>query len=241
MSVINLSGPDEVVKTLDGHPYARFSTGMAADVAGLTSAEGAVLWWGETAFGRLGHARGPAGAVARLIEAGREALGKVRWVNVPRPEGECELPERAWDFRWTTRLPARSLAHKVVQVTDEDTVGKLLDEAFPESSVRPGHPLVIGWHGVRLGGRLVAVAADRSSRPPGSNAEPTVGAIGGMAVHPDFRGQGLGASVCAALTARFVTAYGLSTLGVEPDNVTAQRMYASIGYADSLPLVGVIQ
>ena len=120
-------------------------------------------------------------------------------------------------------------------------LAQMLDAAFPDSSVRPGHPLVIGWHGIRVGGRLAAVAADRSGRPPGSGARPTVGAIGGLAVHPDFRGQGLGASLSAALTTRFVTEYGLSTLGVYPENVVAQRMYEALGYRDSLPLLGVVQ
>jgi ribosomal protein S18 acetylase RimI-like enzyme len=131
-----------------------------------------------------------------------------------------------------------------VAVEGDDEINALLDEAFPDSSVRPGHPLVIGWYGIRVGtragGRLAAVAADRSGRPPGSAARPTVGAIGGLGVHPDFRGQGLGKALSAAMTARFVNDYGLSTLGVYPDNVAAQRMYESLGYLENLPLLGVV-
>lgn len=74
-NVISLSGPDKVVKALDAHPYARFSAAMATGVAGLDCPEGAVLWWGETAFGRL-------------IEAGRQASpGPVGWINVRRTPG----------------------------------------------------------------------------------------------------------------------------------------------------------
>lgn len=238
--MISLSGPEEVVKALDGHAYARFSTAMAAEVGGLSD-DGAVLWWGTGGFGRLAHAFGGPAAVERLIEAGREAMGEVRWINLPRPRGVTG--DRAWDFRWTTRIPEFSSEHEVVPVEDADEIGALLDEAFPDSSVRPGHPLVIGWHGIRAGnragGRLVAVAADRSGRPPGSTARPAVGSIGGLAVHPGFRGQGLGAALSAELTTRFVTDYGLSTLGVYPENVVAQRMYESLGYRESLPLLGV--
>lgn len=237
--MISLSGTDEVVKALDGHAYARFSTAMAAEVAGLTDGDGAVLWWGTSGFGRLGHARGGDGAIARLIEAGREAMGQVRWINIPRPDGV--LSGWAWDFRWTTRVPEYEAGHEVVAVADDGEINALLDEAFPDTSVRPGHPLVIGWYGIRAGGRLAAVAADRSGRPPGSRATPTVGAIGGLAVHPDFREQGMGKAVSAALTTRFVVDYGLSTLGVYPENLAAQRMYESLGYRESLPLLGVPQ
>jgi GNAT superfamily N-acetyltransferase len=237
--VFSLSGPDEVLQALDGHAYARFSTAMAAQVGGLADGEGAVLWWGTTGFGRIAHAFGEPAAVAPLLEEGREAMGEVRWINLPRPEGV--VSDRAWDFRWTTSVPADHKGHGVVPVEGEDEINALLDVAFPDSSVRPGHPLVVGWHGIRVGGRLAAVAADRSGRPPGSRARPTVGAIGGLAVHPEFRGQGLGTALSAALTTRFVTEYGLSTLGVYPDNVTARRMYESLGYRQILPLVGVLQ
>lgn len=236
--MISLSGPDEVVEALGGHAYARFSTAMAAEVAGLAG-DDAVLWWGTSGFGRLAHAFGEAAAVARIVEAGRGRMGEVRWINVPRPEGV--VSDRAWDFRWTTSIPAHRSGHEAVLIEDDGEVSALLDEAFPDSSVRPGHPLVIGWHGIRVGARLAAVAADRSGRPPGSGTRPTVGAIGGLAVHPDFRGQGLGTALSAALTTRFVTDYGLSTLGVYPENVVAQRMYESLGYRENLPLLGVVQ
>jgi predicted GNAT family acetyltransferase len=68
-----------------------------------------------------------------------------------------------------------------------------------------------------------------------------MGVIGGLAVYPEFRGQGLGTALSAALTTRFVTECGLSTLGVYPENVVAQRMYGSLGYRESLPLLGVVR
>ena len=240
--VISLTGPEEVLKALDRHAYARFSTAMAAEVGGLSEG-GAVLWWGETGFGRLAHAFGDDAAVARLVAAARATMGPVRWINMPRPGGV--ITDWAWDFLWTTSVPAFESGHEVVPVEDADEIHALLDEAFPDSAVRPGHPLVVEWHGIRAGhragGRLAAVVADRSGRPPGSKGRPTVGAIGGLAVHPDFRGQGMGAALTAALTTRFVTGYGLSTLGVYPGNVVAQRMYESVGYRQSLPLLGVPQ
>lgn len=238
--MFRLDGAGEVLKALDGHAYARFSTAMAADVAGLTDGGGAHLWWGTSGFGRIGHAWGPPAAVGRLIEAGREAMGPVRWINVPRPDGAA-ISDRAWDFLWTTSVPACDTGEGVVVVEDEDEINGLLDLSLPDSSVRPGHAIVIGWHGIRIGGRLAVVGADRSGRPPGSDTRPSVGVIGGLAVHPDFRGQGLGRALSAALTARFVREYGLSTLGVYPENVAAQRMYASLGYRESLPLLGVLQ
>lgn len=240
--MITLDSPDQVIKALGGHPYARFSTSAAAGVGGLAdsdgSGSGAVLWWGDAHFGRLAHAFGPRPAIDRLIEAARGRLGDVRWINVPRPRGAADA-EGAWDFLWTTRIPVLSGGPAAVPVDDVDALNGLLDAGFPDSAVRPGDPIVVSWIGIWLQGRLVACAADRSARPPGSTAAPAVGMIGGVAVHPEFRGRGLGKAVTAALTARLVRAHGLSCLGVMPGNPGAAAMYESLGYHDRLALMWI--
>lgn len=79
---------------------------------------------------------------------------------------------------------------------DADAINRLLDAAFPDSMLRPGHPMVSGWYGSWAGASLVACAADRSTRL----GQPTVGVLGGIAVHPDHRRHGWGAAVTAGLT-----------------------------------------
>ena len=75
LRVIHLTGAEDVTRALDGHVYGRFSTGMAANVGGLATHD-AVLWWGDTHFGRLAHAFRPRrvdhGARG---EAGRDLIG----------------------------------------------------------------------------------------------------------------------------------------------------------------------
>jgi ribosomal protein S18 acetylase RimI-like enzyme len=210
---------------------------MAANISGLATHD-AVLWWGDTHFGRLAHAFGPDGSVRQLVAAGRELSGPVKRTNVRRAPAEHSAD--AWDFRWTADVPPHQPGQEtVVEVHDMEAVNRLLDEGFPDTSVRPGDPIVVGWYGIWAGDRLVACGADRSTRPPGAQAEPTTGMIGGVAVHPAHRGQGLAAAVSAALTTRLVTSYGLSCLGVMAGNDAATSIYLRLGYRDVVHLKGL--
>jgi ribosomal protein S18 acetylase RimI-like enzyme len=236
--VIHLTGAEDVTRALDGHVYGRFSTGMAANVGGLATHD-AVLWWGDTHFGRLAHAFGPGESIKALMAAGRDRMGAAKRTNVRRTPGQHS--EHAWDFRWTTSVPPHHPGQEaVVEVHDMEAVNGLLDVGFPDTSVRPGDPIVLSWYGIWSGDRLVACGADRSTRPPGSGAEPTTGMIGGVAVHPGCRGRGLAAAISAALTTRLVTSYGLSCLGVMAGNDAATRIYLRLGYHDVLPLIGLV-
>ena len=58
---------------LGRHPYARFTLGMARESTGVVLGE-TVVWWGETAFGRIGHAFGPPVALPRLGTPGGMGL-----------------------------------------------------------------------------------------------------------------------------------------------------------------------
>ncbi|GIH11788.1 hypothetical protein Rhe02_98550 [Rhizocola hellebori] len=235
--MIHLTGAEDVTRALDGHVYGRFSTGMMANAAGLATHD-AVLWWGDTHFGRLAHGFGPDDSVRHLVAAAHDLRGPVKRTNVRRAQAQHSAD--AWDFRWTTSVaPPQPGQDEVVQVHDMEAVNGLLDEGFPDSSVRPGDPIVLSWYGIWAGRQLVACGADRSTRPPGSDAPPSTGMIGGVAVHPAHRGRGLAAAVSAALTTRLVTSYGLCCLGVMAGNEVATRIYLRLGYHDVLPLIGL--
>ncbi len=236
--MIHLTCAEDVVNAVAGHVYGRFSTGMAARLGGLAGG-GAVLWWGETHFGRLGHAFGPRESVRALLARERELIGPLRRVNVPR--SPTEFSADAWDFRWTDGVPPHHPGQEeVVAVDDIDAINRLLDAGFPDTSVRPGDPIVLSWYGIWAGGELIACGADRSTRPPGGTGPGTTGMIGGIAVHPAHRGRGLAAAVSAELTARLVKAHGVSCLGVMQGNDTATRIYQRLGYVDTLPLIDLL-
>jgi len=183
----------------------------------------------------------------------------VRWINLPRgadiPAG-YRLREH-WDFRWLAAPgapPAATAASSgdpstlsrvdgsveaavvALSTQDQDAIDALLDLALPDSAVRPGTPGVHGWYGIWSGRTplagaassrtLLACAADRSNPGP---VEP-VGVLGGIAVHPDHRGRGLGATVTAELTRRLRARYDLITLGVVAGNAPASRLYHRLGY-----------
>jgi ribosomal protein S18 acetylase RimI-like enzyme len=101
-------------------------------------------------------------------------------------------------------------------------IDKLLDEALPDSSVRPGKAGVSDWYGIREADRLVAVAADRSANG--------VGLLAGIAVAPDQQGRGLGTAVTVALTRHLFTRYATVSLAVMSDNRGAIKLYERLGY-----------
>ena len=240
--MLRLTGRDAVLEATGGGPYVRFATSMAAGIAGIAT-DGAVLWWGNGPLGRLGHGLGDASTLDLLIDRVRAAgeLAGVRRINLPRrdapPPGSAApgLPpgftrNEDWDFRWSEAAPPDQPGQSTVrQIDDAAAIEKLLDEAFPDSMLRPGHPMVSGWYGVWSDGRLVACAADRSTRTAEPGV-PVVGVLGGIAVHPDHRRHGWGAAVTAALTTRLRTRHSLVALGVVADNHGATRLYERLGF-----------
>jgi predicted GNAT family acetyltransferase len=114
----------------------------------------------------------------------------------------------------------------VTVVEDAEAINGLLDAAFPDSMLRPGHPMVTAWYGIWSDGHLVACAADRSTR----QAEPSVGVLGAIAVHPEQRRHGWGAAVTAGLTEVLRTRHPLVALGVVAGNDPATRLYVRLGF-----------
>lgn len=81
-----------------------------------------------------------------------------------------------------------------------------------------------GFHGVRIGGRLAAMAGERMRFPGWTE-------VSGVCTHPDFRGRGLARRlsqhVAALIAARGDTAF----LHAWRDNAPAIRLYESLGFA----------
>ncbi len=223
-------------------PYALFALGSGTDPRGirveLTGTGIGVLWWSGGPLGRLGHGLGDPSVLDFALRHARAdgMLDGVGWVNLPR-RAQVQVPagwthREDWDYLW---LPGRATAvaapnrDAVRAVSDAEAIGALLDVAFPDSMLRPGHPMVNQWYGAYVDGKLVACAADRSVRSPDPDAVPT-GMVGAVAVHPEHRGQGWGAAVTAAVASALAERYVQVGLGVEAANHGASRLYHRLGF-----------
>jgi ribosomal protein S18 acetylase RimI-like enzyme len=223
-------------------PYALFALGAGTDPRGirveLVATGIGVLWWSGGPLGLLGHGLGDPSVLDFALKHARAEglLDGVGWVSLPRrtpaqvPAGWAHRED--WDYRWLPNREAAVVAPKqdsVRPVSDADAIGALLDVAFPDSMLRPGHPMVNQWYGAYVDGALVACAADRSVHSPDPDAVPT-GMIGAVAVHPEHRGQGWGAAVTAALASVLTQRYVQVGLGVSADNSVASRLYDRLGF-----------
>lgn len=238
----DLVGRERVLDAARHHPYARFVAGVSRDLYGV-AAPGAVFWRCTGPFGPYGHLLGEPLAVASVLTTAGAAglLDELIQVNLPRQQAVPAgwVRREGWEYRWLTgRLVAPAEGPAVRPVTDGDEVCALLDAAYPDSELRPGHPLVRAWYGLRLDGRLVACGADRSGAAPETGAVPT-GMIGAVAVHPSYRGHGLGGVVTAAVAAVLGEEYELVGLGVTDGNEPAARLYDRLGFTGRHPVVSI--
>lgn len=171
------------------------------------------------------------------------ALSGVRYASVDRGAAERVRPgtwERlglapegsAWDWMWTTTVPAPPEVDVERLPLDARTVAEVrecLDRAHPRASTSPDDPRLVGWWGTREEGRLVAVVGAVALAP---GLAPHLVSLG---VDPRLRGRGLGRAVTAAavrdglqVTPRW--SEPLVSLGLYADNAPARRVYESLGF-----------
>jgi ribosomal protein S18 acetylase RimI-like enzyme len=108
-------------------------------------------------------------------------------------------------------------------LTDTEEVGDLLETAFPESYAWPGGHGVRRWAGIRDSGRLLTVAAE-------AWPVPGIGFLAGVATHPDARGRGLAARLCAFVTDELLRDNERVALFVDYWNEAALRTYRRLGF-----------
>lgn len=230
-----LDGRAAVLAAAGDNPYTRMTTEGVA-ITGY-QVEGTVAWLGQGPFGPVACAVGDADQAAHLFIdlAAEDRLDGIRWLHLPRVDGRTLAPhlrlvhQDDWDFRWAQAPPPRVAGEERVMRLDarhEDEISALLDEAFPETTTRPGDPRVHGWYGIFEDGRLVATGADRSRGG--------VGFLAGITVAPGWRGRGLGTALTTAMTRQLRTAYEVVALGVMSDNTGATRLYRRLGFTRSL-------
>ncbi|WP_433132224.1 GNAT family N-acetyltransferase [Micromonospora sp. CA-240977] len=236
-----LQGRAAILDAVGHHPFARHALGPAMPATGYRR-DGAVLWLVPPEHGPAGAAIGPAGPAldlcVALADSGRLRPGQR--LHLPRHDRGLLTDRLAvadhndWDFHWTDAPPpVRPDEQPVVRLGDADrpALEALVDEAFPDSTSRPGDPRVVDWYGIRTGGRLVACGADRS--------QGELGFVAGLTVAPDQRGRGLGASLTAGMTRALLARHDTVALGVYTHNVGAARLYRRLGFTSTLALSSI--
>jgi GNAT superfamily N-acetyltransferase len=226
-----LTSAAEVLLATDHDPYVRGSLRRPM-VTGWTG-HGAVAWRATDAEERVPYLMtlGEPAAVALLVEALLPELRDQTRVTLPRGTASLlpawvALDGTDWDMRWLGEPPpVQPGEHRVVTVADAE-VAPLLTLASPTASATPGDPAVLRWMGIRGPDGLLACAADTS----GATA---VGHLSSIAVHPDARGQGLGAAVTAALMRTLLNeGCDLVTLGMYASNTAGRALYDHLGMKD---------
>ena len=175
---------------------------------------------------------GALGSAAVLVEVALGELGEQccgitvpRGLDITRWVGQ-EQPNQ-WDaMRCDAPPPAQPGEERVARVTDLAALQAFLDRVNPHHSVRADHPEVERWLGVaeEASGELLAVGAFTRRRRGTAY-------LASIATAPEARGQGLGASVTAALTRHaFASGDSLCTLAHYHPNDAARRIYLRLGY-----------
>jgi ribosomal protein S18 acetylase RimI-like enzyme len=223
-----LTGRSAVLAAAGNTPYARLM--MSSSAIGYHTGS-AFAWTSVGPWGPVGCVLGPidasAALVSRVLDGGE--LAEIPHLHVPVG---CRIPLpylEDWEARTLVGPPPRvARADEVVPVDDAEAIAKVLAAALPHTSSRPGDRGVRGWYGVYdADGELLACGADRSANG--------VGNLVGIAVRPHAWGQGLGAAVTAAMTARLHAEFGAVLLGVTIGNERAIGLYERLGFRDSFP------
>lgn len=197
--------------------------------------EGQVLmgWYGAEppCYMALGH---DAARMRELLRCMASALPPRMYLHLTpgchHPLGEAYDLER-------TGLMQKMLLHGAAAAAEEpcEELGprhqrelrELYEVAYPDGWFDPRTLATRRYVGLRREGRLVAVAGVHAWSPSRS-----VAALGNIATHPAWRGQGLARTCVARLCARLQAEDGIAHVGlnVRRDNGSAVRCYEGLGF-----------
>jgi len=119
-------------------------------------------------------------------------------------------------------------AQHVVQLTRNDLaeMESFYRESYPGNWFDPRMLETGQYCGIGIGGALASVAGVHVYSPVYK-----VAALGNIATHPRYRGQGLGARVTAGLCRQLLGSADAIGLNVKADNAAAIACYAKLGFA----------
>lgn len=152
--------------------------------------------------------------------------------------GPSLTPGRGWEV--AVSLPGvQMIGQSMTGVEDPEAVA-LTETDVPEildlvERAKPGpfrkRTITLGRYlGIRVDGRLVAMAGERFRLPGWTE-------ISAVATDPDFQGRGLGARLTLAVAARILGRGELPFLHAAADNDRALRLYERLGFEPSHDVV----
>ncbi|WP_027062115.1 GNAT family N-acetyltransferase [Mesorhizobium loti] len=135
------------------------------------------------------------------------------------------------------QAPSQAVSDERVQLLTQDDAPEMLALA---SLTKPG-PFTSGalslgaFWGVKVEGRLVAMAGERMKQPGYSE-------LSGVCAHPEFRGAGLGRLLSVFVTNQIFARGEIPYLHAYASNAGAIKLYESIGFSLRTPInVAVVQ
>jgi predicted GNAT family acetyltransferase len=164
-------------------------------------------------------------ALAALVGPG-EQVYQLQVPSIAVPPGLVAV-KQAWGVQMVAQQPlgAGDDEGDIVPLGDDDAAEMLALAQLTQPGPFLARTHRMGrFHGVRIGGRLAAMAGERFRFPGWTE-------VSGVCAHPDFRGRGLARRlsqhVAALIAARGDTAF----LHAWRDNTPAIRLYESLGFA----------
>ncbi len=112
-----------------------------------------------------------------------------------------------------------------LSVSDAQALNALYRVSYPGNWFDPRMLETGHYYGIWHSGVLVSVAGVHVYSP-----RYRVGVLGNVTTHPDFRGQGLGKSVCAKLCVELLKTVDDVGLNVRADNASAIATYKRLGF-----------
>ncbi|MFH1475117.1 MAG: GNAT family N-acetyltransferase [Chloroflexota bacterium] len=168
-------------------------------------------------------------AVLRDIVRTRTAYAAVLTANLPALEACYRVdpgPQmvRMWVDRASFRpFPADVARLLPVEIGDLNRLYQLGFTAWlPPTAIAEG-----AYHGIRVGGRLVAAAGTHVVSP-----EARLGVVGNVMTQIDYRGRGYATAVTGAVTAELLRFCDQVVLNVRADNAPALQAYRKLGYRE---------
>ncbi|MBA1142859.1 GNAT family N-acetyltransferase [Mesorhizobium neociceri] len=162
-------------------------------------------------------------ALARLVAAG-ESVFMLQADPIALPP-ELTATATAFGVQMVAETPLPAVSDERVQQLTLDDAAEMLALA---SLTKPGpftlKALSLGeFWGVKIGGRLAAMAGERMKQPGYSE-------LSGVCSHPDFRGGGLGRLLSVFVSNRIMARGEVPYLHAYANNANAIGLYESIGF-----------
>jgi predicted GNAT family acetyltransferase len=143
---------------------------------------------------------------------------------VAPPPGTALLFQRPMHQMIAERIAPDDVSFAVTELSDDDAAGMLALATLTEPGpfFKKTHRLG-GFIGVRVDGRLAAMAGERMKLPGLTE-------VSGVCTHPDFRGRGYAGGLMRIVAARIAARGETPFLHVWADNTGAIALYETLGY-----------